>query len=105
MIDLDNNGGNDLLLTFSASTPRQEHARRACLVGQMNPDKFGLLDKLSGPALAMEAADINGDGRLDLLGLTDEGQPVQAINHGTKNYHWQAIPSPCGPGHGRSAHQ
>ncbi|HXM34366.1 MAG TPA: CRTAC1 family protein, partial [Pyrinomonadaceae bacterium] len=45
----------------------------------------------SEPPLALVAADVNADGRLDLLGVTASGQPVQAINHGTKNYHWQAI--------------
>jgi hypothetical protein len=90
VIDLDNNGGNDLLLTFSASTPGKNMPGALVWLGDES-NKFGLLDKLSGPALVMEAADINADGRLDLLGLTDEGQPVQAINHGTKNYHWQAI--------------
>jgi hypothetical protein len=53
--------------------------------------KFNLLNNAVGPTSVFSAADVNGDGRLDLLGLTNEGQPVQAINHGTKNYHWQAI--------------
>jgi hypothetical protein len=37
------------------------------------------------------AADIDGDGRLDLLGLNAASQPVLAINHGSKRYHWQVI--------------
>ena len=90
VIDLDNNGANDLLLTFSASTPGRNMPGALVWLGDES-NKFGLLDKLSGPALVMEAADINGDGRLDLLGLTDEGQPIQAINHGSKNYHWQVV--------------
>ncbi len=38
-----------------------------------------------------DAADLNGDGRLDLLGLSEDGQPRQAINHSSKNYHWQVV--------------
>src|SRR5262249_23727229 len=38
----------------------------------------------------LAVADVNGDGRLDLLGVTD-GRPFQAMNHGTKSYHWQTI--------------
>ena len=30
-------------------------------------------------------------GRLDLLGLSSDGQPLQGMNRGTRNYHWQII--------------
>src|SRR5262249_9998453 len=35
--------------------------------------------------------DLDGDGRLDLLGLSAAGQPVQALNRGKKNYRWQVL--------------
>ncbi len=37
------------------------------------------------------AADLDQSGRLDLLGLDAVGQPIKAVNHGAKNYHWQII--------------
>jgi hypothetical protein len=37
-----------------------------------------------------DVADINNDGRLDLLGLS-RFPPREAINQGTKNYHWQIV--------------
>src|SRR6185312_7985054 len=38
------------------------------------------------------AVDTNGDGKLDLIGVSPTGgQPVLLVNHGTKNYHWQDI--------------
>ena len=43
------------------------------------------------PALVFDAADLTGDGKLDLLGLSAEGKPVQAMNQGSKNYHWQVV--------------
>ena len=35
--------------------------------------------------------DLDGDGRLDLLGLTAEGTLARAINQGKTAYHWQTI--------------
>ncbi len=93
--DLDNNGGLDLLLV-STTAP----------IGGFTPGALVWLSNQNGsfahpidrpieiplaPALGFDAADLNADGRLDLLGLTNDGRPIQAINHGTKNYHWQAI--------------
>jgi hypothetical protein len=37
------------------------------------------------------AADLNNDGRLDLVGIAADGKPVQLLNHGSKNYNWQTI--------------
>jgi len=42
-------------------------------------------------ARVLDVADVNGDGRLDLLGIDLSGRPVKAINHGSKNYHWQVV--------------
>jgi Tfp pilus assembly protein PilF len=36
-------------------------------------------------------SDLNSDGRLDIVGLNHDGAPVELINHGEKNYHWQVI--------------
>src|SRR6202043_2720363 len=51
---------------------------------------FAYLGQL-GPPLVFDAADVSGDGRLDLLGLSADRQAIQAINQGSKNYHWQVL--------------
>jgi len=35
--------------------------------------------------------DLNANGRLDGIGLSDDRRAVQFLNHGAKNYNWQAI--------------
>lgn len=37
------------------------------------------------------AADLNQDGRLDLIGIDASGNPVELVNHGGKNYNWQTV--------------
>ncbi|MGH9935199.1 MAG: CRTAC1 family protein, partial [Blastocatellia bacterium] len=44
-----------------------------------------------GSSYATAAADLTGDGRVDLVAFTPELQPVRLINRGTKNYHSQTI--------------
>ena len=87
--DLDNNGGLDLLLA-STSEPSKTVGGLVWLSdekGNLKP-----LEQSVGLAEAFDAADLNGDGRLDLIGLAgNNNQPMQAINHGTKNYHWQVV--------------
>ena len=78
--DLDNNGGLDLIL----------FGQYAAFVWLSEADgKFTPLSEPVGPAF--DIADVNNDGRLDLLGLSAEGKPLEAINQGTKNYHWQVV--------------
>ena len=40
---------------------------------------------------ARAAADLDGDGRLELLGVADGGRAVRAKSRGTKAYRWQAL--------------
>jgi hypothetical protein len=88
--DIDNNGGNDLLLTSTVARAKDEGPGMLIFLRD-DRDKFQLLNSADGPALVFDLADLGAAGRLDLLGLDTAGQPVKAVNHGTKNYHWQAI--------------
>jgi tetratricopeptide (TPR) repeat protein len=88
--DLDNNGALDL---FLAPTVQVSGTNATGALIWLGDDKgnFVLLDHPAGPTLVFAAADLNGDGKLDLLGLSGDGQPVQAINQSSKNYHWQVV--------------
>jgi tetratricopeptide (TPR) repeat protein len=84
--DLDNNGALDLLLT---STPPRGLGTLVWLGDAQG--NFKPLDKTVELVSISDAADLDGDGRLDLLGLSSDGQPMRATNRGAKNYHWQQV--------------
>jgi tetratricopeptide (TPR) repeat protein len=86
--DLDNNGALDLSL--SQVTANKNQAGALVWLGD-EKGGFTLLDHPAGPALVFDAADLNGKGRLDLIGLSTDGIPQQGINRGSKNYHWQVV--------------
>jgi Tfp pilus assembly protein PilF len=92
--DLDNNGAMDLFLT-GASSDASRDAFGALIWLADQKSKFVLLEHPFGsaqvPALVSDAADLGGNGRLDLLALSTDGQPLQAVNHASKNYHWQVV--------------
>ena len=90
LADLDNNGGLDLILS---STNRSVPDLKRTDFVWLSDEKGNLkpLDKPLGPSLLLDAADVNNDGRLDLIGLSGDGRALQAINHGSKNYHWQIV--------------
>ncbi|HEV7902662.1 MAG TPA: FG-GAP-like repeat-containing protein [Pyrinomonadaceae bacterium] len=79
--DVDNSGALDLIVSDSGSAQ--------VLLGDVQ-NKFSPL-KSTFAARVSSVADINGDGRLDLVGVKDSGQAARLVNHGAKNYHWQVV--------------
>jgi tetratricopeptide (TPR) repeat protein len=87
--DLDNNGGFDLIVSLPA-------AGRVWLSDARGT--FQLLDHPL-PGRIFSVAELTGDGRLDLLGLSETGEPLRLVNRGTKDYSWltlrpRAVPVP-----------
>jgi len=87
--DLDNNGAIDLYLASSGATDAR--AGGAWVWLGADKGKWTLLDRRLGPARVFDAADFHGNGKLDLLGLSADGEPILAGNRGTKDYHWQIV--------------
>jgi Tfp pilus assembly protein PilF len=83
--DFDNNGAFDLL-AWSASSVQQP-----VLWLQADGGKFSQIAQSLDPSSAIAAADLEANGRVDLMEISASGQAIEAINHGTKNYHWQTI--------------
>ena len=88
--DLDNNGANDLVLTFAGKF--DGNPSLAIWLGDKD-GKFNALPNSAafGTDVVCAVADLDADGRLDLLSVTQNGEAVQKLNHGSKNYHWQVI--------------
>jgi len=86
--DVDNNGAFDMLLV-TVGNGNMDHGALIWL-GDEN-QQFSLLQSRQGPARVFDTATESAQGRLDLLGLTADGQPVDAVNRAAKNYHWQII--------------
>ena len=77
--DLDNNGALDFVLGNEIYKRGEEY------IFPGGPGEEPNLQRV------FDFADVNGDGLLDLLGLDRDGHPVKAINHCSKNYHWQVV--------------
>lgn len=90
--DLDNNGGLDLVMVSGLPSGLYSPCQPNCNNVWLNNGngKFDLLQNGVPKDRVLDIADVNNDGRLDLLGVSDSG-PYQAINQSTKNYHWQIV--------------
>jgi len=87
--DLDNNGALDLLLATCTTTAGLDSAGALIWLGDGH-GQFALIGA-QGPGRVFDAADVKTTGRLDLLGLTADGQTIRAVNHGSKDYHWLVV--------------
>jgi cytochrome c-type biogenesis protein CcmH/NrfG len=86
--DVDNNGAVDLLI---APVKVDGDSAGALLWLGNGGGKFTQLPAPVGSGRILGVADLNGDGRLDLLGLSAAGQPQQFLNQGSKQYQWQIL--------------
>jgi tetratricopeptide (TPR) repeat protein len=88
--DLDNNGVFDLWLARTSADAEKTNPGALVWLADQN-GKFALMAKPMGPPRVFDAADLDGNGRMDLLGLSADGQAMRGVNRGTRNYHWQTI--------------
>ena len=88
--DLDNNGALDLLLS-PASLPSSKSSNGSIIWLVDEQGKFVLQKPMTAPTLVFDIADLNGDGKLDLVGLSPDGAPMLGVNQSSKNYHWQVV--------------
>jgi Flp pilus assembly protein TadD len=87
-VDIDNNGAIDFVLVPVAAIGG---ATGVSIWLQDEAGIFHPMDTLQGPPAVFDAVDLQGNGRLDLLGLDSNGTATIARNHGSKDYHWQTI--------------
>ncbi len=78
--DMDNNGGVDLVIAGPASG-----------TVWLSDEQSKLKPAVTFPERVMSASDLTGDGRIDLAGLSSEGQAVRLAGRGTKDYHYQIV--------------
>ncbi len=86
--DVDNNGAMDLVLL--RTSPGADAGAAMVWLGSEG-SKLSALPVTPGLATALSVADLDGDGRLDLLGLSADGRVAQARSEATKAYHWQRV--------------
>ncbi len=79
--DLDNNGASDLIVAGTAATTIALAAPGGAYTSVRTPPALGV----------RAAADLDGDGRLELIGLAPDGRPVRVVSRGAKSYQWQVL--------------
>jgi tetratricopeptide (TPR) repeat protein len=88
--DLDNSGAFDLWLARTSAEGGKTNTGALVWLADQN-GKFAPMAKPMGPPRSFDAADLDSNGRMDLLGLSVDGQAMRGVNRGTRNYHWQTI--------------
>ena len=86
--DVDNNGAIDLV---AARVSRSQQAAGAFVLLGDEQGRFTPLDRPVGAARVFDIADVDGDGKLDLLGLSPDDAATTAKNGSSRNYHWQIV--------------
>ena len=81
LADVDNNGAADLVIAGPS-------ASQVLLRGPEGTTR-PLSERV--PMDVRAAADLDGDGRLELIGVQPAGQPATARSRGGRQYHWQVI--------------
>lgn len=79
--DLDNNGALDVMTSDQNNTSfwlSDEKVSLSSEVFETDPNIYGI-------------SDADGDNRLDLMGLTDENQPITLTNDGSKEYNARVV--------------
>jgi FG-GAP-like repeat/ASPIC and UnbV len=87
--DLDNNGALDLLLARVSASSTSSRSGALIWLGDRTHG-FTPIQPWTPPRV-FAAAGLTNNGRLDLLGLAEDGSAVLAVSHGSKDYHWQII--------------
>ena len=87
-IDIDNNGANDIVISHSNASAYW-----------LNGETLQISEKLRAlPAGIQGIADLNGDTRLDVIGINSENKVYEGINSGAKGYLARIIrPRASGP--------
>lgn len=90
--DFDNNGANDFLISSDKDSHFYSSVRdknsRIFLAGK--DGKFSALNNNVNLTVS-SISETNGDGKLDLIGIDENGKPTIFQNNSTKNYHWQIL--------------
>jgi hypothetical protein len=79
--DLDNNGAGDLIVAGPASARVSLGAPGGSYTSLRGAVELGV----------HSIGDVDGDGRLELIGLDRNGQPGRASSRGAKSYRWQVL--------------
>ncbi|MGO8795969.1 MAG: FG-GAP-like repeat-containing protein [Candidatus Sulfotelmatobacter sp.] len=88
--DLDNNGAFDLILSPASMLSSKSSNGPLIWLGDAQ-GKFSLLNQSLLPTVVFDVADLKGTGKLDLIGLSADGQTLEGVNQSSKNYHWQVV--------------
>ena len=88
-VDLDNNAGLDLVAATPAGARLWLRDADETTGGHRGGTLYPTDHAIASHLFAV--ADLSANGRLDLLGFSEAGQPVRLENEGSKPYHWKQM--------------